>query len=418
MSALLRWFSPAYRYALRAEAEGRYIEAARAYALCGQRHKVAEMHLLEAERRGSPASALRELHVAAHFLDDAGASQADRHLLKRLGQAYLRALRKSVLTESERELCHEAAALLLRAGDAAGAGAAYELGGDIDKAAAAYAQAGDPDKVEALLEAQQRARGTSMAERERFEAHRTHLLLGRRDEALAALRGYAEVAADRADALRRLDELAGRLLTGGVVRLRRLGPGDAAGADAPAGGAVPGGETLLVGAFPVVLGRGDTDHVTLRDPGVSRAHAHIERRDEDGGPAFLLCDRGSKNGTTLSGLPIGSSEPLRLRDTGEIGIGANAALRFTIGPGPAGADAPEGELRLEVTRGLERGLHVRAAAGPFRLDEGAELGFERGRPLLRAAAGGLVLNGQRAPEQIQLIRGDVVELAGRRYEVR
>jgi len=153
---LLRLFSPTYRDALKAEAEGRYIEAARAFAVCGQRRKVAEMHLLEAETRGSPASALRELQVAAHFLHQD--SEADRALLRRLGQAYFKSLQKSVLSPADRGLYAEAAQLLLRGGDAATAALAYELWGDAEGAAAMYEQAGEVDKVEELLSAQEQRR--------------------------------------------------------------------------------------------------------------------------------------------------------------------------------------------------------------------------------------------------------------------
>ena len=85
-SRLLRWFRLLHRYALKSEAEGRYVEAARAYALCGQHLKVAEMHLLEAECRGAPP-ALRELHVAAHFAAASDDDSESRALFLRLARA-------------------------------------------------------------------------------------------------------------------------------------------------------------------------------------------------------------------------------------------------------------------------------------------------------------------------------------------
>ena len=75
MGKFWQFLQPAYRHAVKAEAEGRYMDAARAYVLCGERDKVAEMHLLEAERRGAPASAVRELHVAGDDLIAVGAAQ-------------------------------------------------------------------------------------------------------------------------------------------------------------------------------------------------------------------------------------------------------------------------------------------------------------------------------------------------------
>ena len=88
MSGWLRRLSTTYRMAVAAEAAGDYLEAAKAYALCEERHKVAEMHILEAARRAVPGSAAAELLIAANFLhDDESAPQA---LLRRLGEALLR----------------------------------------------------------------------------------------------------------------------------------------------------------------------------------------------------------------------------------------------------------------------------------------------------------------------------------------
>jgi pSer/pThr/pTyr-binding forkhead associated (FHA) protein len=410
VSALLRLFSPAYRHALKAEAEGRYIEAARAFALCGQRRKVAEMHLLEAEKRGTAASALRELQVAAHFL---GADEhADQELLRRVGHAYLRSLQKGVLSAADRELCHEAAELLLRSGDAKAAAAAYELGGDSERAATMYQQAGEVEKVEALLGAQEQQRRRAHAEREHFEAYRTHLELGQRDEALAALKAcLASVAiADRAEPLRLYEELKAHLLTSGVVRLRStaaLGAGQAGAESADGAARVQ----VFAGALPLRIGREPGCGLPLRDPGVSREHAQLELTDDG---SFALRELLAKNGTLLGGLPLHPGSCLPLRDRGEIGIGQHVTLRFQV---------VEQELQLELLRGLERGLQLHVAPRPLALvlDGGqrlAELHFVKGRPLLRVLAGApWTLNGRRVPPQVQLVRGDLIELAGQRIEV-
>ena len=87
MSGWLRRLSATYRTAVSAEAAGEYIEAAKAYALCDERHKVAEMHILEAGRRAVPGSAVGELLVAVNLLSDD--REAPALLLKRLGEALL-----------------------------------------------------------------------------------------------------------------------------------------------------------------------------------------------------------------------------------------------------------------------------------------------------------------------------------------
>lgn len=455
MSVLRRLLSPSYREAVRAESEGRYRDAARAYALCDQPRKVAEMHLLEAERRLSgssigaygttngPGGGIEELRLAAHYLDaldgpdgaegpdgstrtsgSAGAADAEgsaqKRLLRRIGQALLRALRRSGLIGIDRDAVHEVAQVLLRAGDLAGAAAAYELIGDIEQAAAVYEKLGDIDKVESLLGAQEQRRGRAQAERDHFERYRTALSLGQRDLAVAALTSCVEVtpAADRAEPLRLLEELRAQLLTEGRVRLR----------------SADGTEALFLGSLPVVMGRGDGCALVLRDPGVSRAHAQIERAErptatekksdgkgdiEGAADGFVLRDLGAKNGTSLRGLPLSSSGALPLRGEGELGIGQHVLLGYKILPAPGGEPGGE-ELRLRVLRGLDHGLCVRIATAAFRVEDGLELRFERGRPFLRIGAvsgEGAFLNGQRAPREIQLLRGDTVEVDGRRWEV-
>jgi tetratricopeptide (TPR) repeat protein len=402
VSTLLRWFSPAYRYALQAEAEGRYVDAARAYALCGQRLKVAEMHLLEAERRGAPASSLRELHVAAHFL---GERREDSQPLRlRLGRLYLRVLKKSVLTPADRELCREAAELLLLAGDAASAGEAFELGGDLERAADAYELAGDIERVEALHGAAAARRQASAEVQEAQAAYRMHLELGQRKEALAALRRYAAVAVDASavEAQRLLTELHERLLPPGQARLRQHGE-----------------EILYVGRFPLLLGRGADKNgaahaLFLPDPGLSRDHAQVECGAAPADmqtAAFALRDLGSKNGTTLNGLPISGLLPLH--GQGEIGLGPHVVLHFSV---------EKAVLRLDFLRGLSRGLRVVASPEKIPLGDGVSLEFDEddGQPRLHlepALPSEPLLNGKRAPRLVQLLRGDVVEVAGRRYEV-
>lgn len=415
MNLLLRIFSPSYRRAVAAEAAGSYLEAARAYALCGLRHKVAEMHLLESDRLAGPReragesldARLHELRAAVHWIDDE--APEGRALLGRAGRAYVAALAqaaggpgRTVISAREQQLCREAAQLALRAGDPLTAGEAFELCGDREGAAEAYKEAGEVERMEALLRRQERQRTMKSEERERFADYRMHLQLGRRDEALAALRACQEAAADPAEPGRLLAELSERLLTAGKVLLRGTVGGEA---EAP---------IWYVGAFPLLIGRGADCHLVLTDPGVSRCHASISispalSAAAGATPAFLLTDAGSRNGTTLGGLPISGELPLR--GTGTIGIGEHCTLAFTI-EGAA--------LTLRVARGLGRGQVLRASPAPLPLRDGLELTFVGGRPHLRAAdpEARLLLNGQPAPHVVQLILGDVVESpAGARYEV-
>lgn len=383
----LRFVSPAYRYALKAEAEGRYVEAARAYAVVGQSLKVAEMHILEAECQGAPASALRELHVASHFIDEAADSADGQALLARLGQIYLRILKKSVLTPAEHEICAYAAQILLRAGDPRSAAEAYELAGDLSSAAQAYEQAGEIEKVEALHEQLAHSRRVQSEEQELWQRFELHRDLGQRREALACLDRLCHIARDASAAHAQRADLRSRLLSPFLVHLRLQQRGQIA-------------EIVFVGRLPLVLGRGarpsdaldrdiadshgaDTStldpaqgcSVPFADPGLSRRHAQIEWQNESNPllappgsqarrPAaarFALRDLGSKNGTRLNDLAILSGASLPLRDSGEVALGQHVRLRFST-------HEDAGLLRLAVTRGLSRGLSICVGEPPFALD--------------------------------------------------
>lgn len=414
-SRLLRWFSPAYRYALKSEAEGRYVEAARAYALCGQHLKVAEMHLLEAECRGAPASALRELHVAAHFAAASDDDSESRPLFLRLGQSYLRILKKGPITASERDLCVDAAQLLLRGGDALQAAAAYELAGDLTGAARIYEQVGEIEKLEQLHELLAAQRAAQDEEHALWQAVELHLDLGERGAALAALERLGRVGTDRA----RAEEGRAALLS------RRLPPFQVQLALRTASARH---ELWVVGKLPLLLGRGQGDagetgevseptahgdpasrSLSFPDPGLSRRHAQIERlaATATAGPRYALRDLGSKNGTTLGGLPVAGLVALPPR--GEIGLGQHVSLHV------AEVREPE-RLELEVRRGLSCGLRAVVCEMPLSLlplfpDAGAGDGELRlhfdpaGQPILQASLE-LRLNGKRVAQGVQLLRGD------------
>jgi hypothetical protein len=83
-------------------------------------------------------------------------------------------------------------------------------------------------------------------------------------------------------------------------------------------------------------------------------------------------------------------------------VGKHCVMRF---------EAARGALKLEVLRGLDRGVMIVASAEPIAV-EGAELRFVDGRPRLKPAigAGAIDLNGVHAGGAVQLCHGDRVEL--------
>ncbi|WP_432128472.1 FtsK/SpoIIIE domain-containing protein [Streptomyces sp. bgisy082] len=146
------------------------------------------------------------------------------------------------------------------------------------------------------------------------------------------------------------------LVDGAVLSLQVPGPDDRVGEAATArlhvvAGPDAGGVHLLHGGA-IRIGRSVDADVPLDDPDVSRAHCTVTV-GADG--RVTVADRGSTNGTTLDGAPVGE-RPVRLRPGALLRLG-ESALRLT-GPGddlPGGTDAvataPDGEGHLRLARG-------------------------------------------------------------------
>ncbi|MFE3073235.1 FtsK/SpoIIIE domain-containing protein [Streptomyces sp. NPDC059247] len=145
------------------------------------------------------------------------------------------------------------------------------------------------------------------------------------------------------------------LVDGAVLSLQVPGPDERVGEPASArlhvvAGPDAGGVHLLHGG-PIRIGRSVEADVPLDDPDVSRAHCMVTV-GEDG--AVTVADRGSTNGTTLDGVPVGE-RPVRFRPGALLRLG-ESALRLS-GPGddPVGTDArttaPDGEGHLRIALG-------------------------------------------------------------------
>ncbi len=379
MAFFKRVFSADYRRGLASEAAGEYAEAARAYALAGERHKVAEMHLLSAERHGSQDARLAELRSGVRWAD--GDRDEDRAVRRRIARAMLLLVRASgVISDSDRAILREAAALFNGADDPAGAGECQELAGDELQAAESYQRAGEVERLESVLQREESRRREERRLRDAFEEYQLYFAGGERDLALESLRICQEVSPG-GEYARLVEQLESRRIAGGRVTLR-----------------VGNERATWVGGFPLGLGRESSCEVVLRDGGISRRHAEIL----EAGGRFRLRDCASRNGTSLGGIPIDGELPLERE--GEIGLGDHCGIRFRV---------DGGVLALEVVRGLDRGLRVVASSAPLLVAGGAaELRFDGGRPFLSAVGGrAMTLGGQRAGHRIQLIRGDAVEIA-------
>ena len=394
-------FSADFRRAVAAEAAGDYAEAARAYALAGERVKVAEMHLLRAERAPSPAAKLHELRAAVRWAD---ADDPDgRNARRRIARALFNWARASaVVGDPEKQVVRDAAQLFVDIGDFAAAGECLEFVGDEFAAAEAYQKGGDVDRLENVLAREEHRRKRDTRIHDAFEEYKLALAGGERDRALEAIRlcaeaplptgkDAAEQMRERASYQRLREELELKLIADGSVVIR-------------AGAVGHTRERRYVGSFPLVMGRDAACQLALRDAGISRQHAHIAALDDG---SFALADRDSKNGTTLAGVRIAAELPLV--GEGDIGLGELCVIHFS---------QSGGTLTLEVTRGLDRGLRVVAGRGELDVEGVGELMFIDGRPRLSPVGGRLLyLNGVHVSAGIQLVRGDVVELGEQRLEI-
>lgn len=375
--------------ALEAEAGGDYVEAARLYASAGDRAKVAQMHLLASERAGTPALRIDELREAVRWADgDGDQAMAVR---RRVAAAMLGSVRsRGLVTDGDRALLAQAATLFSSAGDAGGAGECHELLGASEAAADAYQAAGEVERLEQLLDSEADRRRRAVAVGEALEDHRMRLRAGDASGALESLeQALLTVGPQGRAALQRdIDELAVRRLPAGTLRLRSASV------------------ITIAASAPVDLGRELGCALPLRDGGISRRHARIEHAEG----AWCVTDLGSKNGTTLGGMPVGR---MRLVDDSALGIGELCTLRVRL----SGRRAT-----LTIERGLDRGAMLYVSAGDpvivVATDARGSLRvrFEAGHPRVGAVSAPLWLNGVQVTHEIEPLAGDVLECAGQTWE--
>ena len=393
MGLFKRLFSSKYRSAVSAEAAGDFLDAARWYALCGEKDKVVDMHLAQARVEATPDARIRELRIALGF---AAAADGRRPMILRLlGNGLLERAREMGTATARGASClREAAGILEEAESWQAAGDAHLELGDRTRAAAAYSRAGMVEHVEQVLGQQEQQHSEELQEDSSFADYQLLLQGGQRDEAAEALRSCIEVARVKGDYRRLLADLEQRMLRGGRVELR-----------------VERQRMLLLGQFPVVIGRDADCDFQVRGHSVSRQHARILAGQQ--GP--MLEDAHSRNGTLLGGIPLAGTVPVP--PSGEIGLGGSASLMVEL------LDTAAPTVRLQVTRGMDQDRVAVASAGVLPLAElldGAPallISFSKGRPMASVQGAGLLLGEARVSGQVQLIRGDALTVAGKQVEV-
>lgn len=405
MSFFRRLLSAEYRRAVAAEAAGHLETAAEHYGVAGDREGAVRVHLMRAARAAARPQEIAALREALHWAGDDAELRVRPAAL--LGGALLSALEaEGIATARDRDRVREAAALLLAGGEHLRAGEALAKIGDHLGAADAFSAGGHVELMEAELAKDDDGQRRIREEQEAFASYQTNLAIGRRDEARADLQRCIGHAAAGAEVRRLLDTLEAKLITGGRVEL-----------------SVRGRQPIVVCAVKrVMLGRDGLCDLSLRSGGVSRQHAEIEVHAEP--LRYLLRDLGSRNGTSLGGLPVAGQLPLA--GSGKFSLGDECAIDFDFvqpaaaGDGGEAAEAAGRVLRLRILSGLDRGALLLAAPehvtidllGPAEL--GVSLAFRNGRPFLSGAGARELRFGGEPLVQgaVQLIRGDSLRIDG------
>lgn len=385
-------FSADYRAAVAAEAAGNVDLAAERYALAGEHEGAVRMHLARAARAGSRLAEIGALRDAMRWAGEDSALR--RQAAAALGRALWEAAKaEGIATERDRTKVREAADLLVIGENHHAAGEALEAIGDHLAAANAYSAGGLVEKMEQALSKDDAVNDRARSEADAFANFETAMRVGRRDEARAELVRAVGAASVAGEYRRKLDQLDTSLLTAGKVELKRRGK-----------------PLIVVCAAPkLVLGRDALCDLTLRAGGVSRQHAEIERTAE----AFHLRDLDSRNGTTVSGLPLAGRVPLA--GTGKFGLGDECTIDFELAAGA---------LILRCGSSLDRGVALLAGDDGQRLELApvglpVDIVFKAGRPLLgRGGSKQILFNDEPLGDvRVQLIRGDRLVVDGDEIDI-
>lgn len=377
--------SRAFRAARRAEAAGKFDEAAALYAESGARTEAATALLFHASRQATPR-ARAEAYTAALGLLDADDPRRDEVEAQVALARVDAATRSGAGDAAERDGLREAARTLTRLGRDADAATAWQLLGADDELEAALERAGEVEKLEQILERRSTRESVELRVAGLLRDHDAAMQGGAREVARQALAGAVALAPGDArlrDMLRRLEA---RAIGPSRVELR-----------------VDRKRVVVVARLPIVLGR-EAD-VVVRGATVSRRHAEISASSRD----VVVRDLGARNGTLVAGVPLASA--LALTSAGlVIGLGEDVDVWLV---------REIGGVRGEVRRGPDRDVSFVVGDGSVTVPGArAALSFAPPAVTLRAEEGTVTtLDGAPCRAPIDLLRGDVVVVDGVRIEV-
>ena len=415
MSFLRRMFSSDYRKAIKAEAAGDYLEAAKYFALAEKPEKVAEMHLARAERLADHSDNLPQPDIAQINIEEQQhkeqinslrqclrfapeGSAAEIRAYQQLGTLYQNSSQAAGIgSERSHQFMVLAAENFAKAQRWKEAGDCYLTIGDNDKAAETFATGGLLDELEPLLAARELVQESDRRLRDAFKDYEFHFGAGQRSEAEADLHRCVEFATDKGDYRALLDRQRDRKLTRRRLRLKW-----------------DQDEGHFLGAPPLTLGRERTCAVVARGASVSRRHAILEFTEDR---QLALRDNDSRNGTLLGGMPIANM--ITLAESAEVGLGESSSLRISI------IRTSPLLLAIEVIAGLDVGSRSFASEKPFDLRDALpnapalRLALEDAYPWVERLDSKEVfeLNDQRVSGRIELLKGDVLKIGTFAVEV-
>ena len=379
-----RLFSADLRSAIAAEANGDLASAAEHYALAEEFESAVRIHFVRADRAETRSEEIEALQEALHWSPEG--SDLKRRATRRLGRALLAKVEAEVVTtDRDRARVREAAEFLEAAGDHKAAGDAYDSIGDNQRAARAYRSGGHVEELEAAIAEGEQLSQKQSALHSAFADYRVSLNGGQRTQAIASLRQCVEIAENKAEYQRLLDELTTRQLSNGRIELRiRKGP-----------------QVVVSSAPTVIIGRDPTADFQLRSQGISRRHLEIQQQ----GGNLKATDAGSRNGVLLNGLPLEPDQ--RLPKEGTLSLGDDCELTFS---------KVKTAMSFTVSTGIDQKsrLYLEAQGADVDLTNAGfpcSIYFKKGCPFLRHPQKTIYFQGNPIERgDLELISGDVVKI--------
>lgn len=388
MRFLRRLFSHHYRKAIEAEASGEFIEAAKAYALCGEEDKVSDMHLAQARRAPNLDDRIISLRNALEFNH-----YKDKQILilRLLSEALER--RGKQISESEKGKSHllEAAELNNKARQYEKAGDLFYSLGKIEQAVEAYSREGLLEKVESILSSNDKESEKEIAFDQAYREYEFSLMSGERDKALNALNDCIQYSSQPLRYKKLHLELEGKMLSAAF----RLSLDDR--------------HLNFYSGTKLYIGRESISSYIIADPSISRKHCAIDFEEKE--HAFYFEDLQSSNGSFIAGVRI--VEKLRLTESSSIRLGENEN-KITI-------KTYNDYLHLQVEDGLNQGdqIYFFPHYKRVRLTDldsilpHVDFAFNKTNGKIRPTfftKKPALLNKKKAHLEIQLIEGDQIEI--------